>query len=368
MPKIVDYARRPIGIIRSGGVGPEVIDAAIRCLKAVGELRGIDFNLDFFDPQPVELRADDATLHKLAAFYAATRDAGGVILRASAHATLVYRLRQQFDLFYKLVPLAPIPELADVAVIDPARLAQFDVLLVRDNAQGPYHAKEHVETDAAGERTIRLDVTFDEKHMRRLAQVAFAHAARRKSHVHLLLKGDVHREMLAIWLAAADEAKAEFPGVAFDWDQPDCGLADLFIAPKNFDVIVAMDVDADIIGDWLAGLLHGTRALTPSANYSSPLGFASYQTVHGTCDRLAGTDKASPLGMLMAVAMMLENSLALPAEAAAIRHAIRDVLRAGHRTGDIATRKTAPAVGTTAMCQLVLDALPNHLPAVAAIP
>jgi 3-isopropylmalate dehydrogenase len=166
--------------------------------------------------------------------------------------------------------------------------------------------------------------------------------------------------LLAIWLEAMKSAQSHFPAVAFDWDQPDCGLADLFVAPHHFDVLIAMDVDADIIGDWLSGLLHGTRAITPSGNFSSPTGFASYQTIHGTCDRLAGTGKASPLGMIMAIAMLLEHSFNLLAPAAALRSAIRHVLHQGHRTGDLARPAKPsrhPIAGTNEMSDLVTAAL-----------
>jgi 3-isopropylmalate dehydrogenase len=359
-------ARPHIGVIRSVGIGPEIINVAVRTLEAVAARRRLSIHIDAFDPTPVDIRPDDATLAKLAGFYARTRDAGGVILRASCHATLVYRLRQQFDLLYKLVPLQPIPELADASLVDLSRFSNFDVLLIRDNAQGPYHAPEQVETDAAGSRTVRLDVTFSEDRIRRLARHAFETASRRRNKVHLLLKGDVHRELLGIWLAAMEDARKAFPTVEFDWDQPDCGLADLFTAPHRFDTLIATDVDADIIGDWLSGLLHGTRAITPSGNFSSPTGFASYQTIHGTCDRLAGTGKANPLGIMMAVGMLLEHSFGLTTEAGAIRSAIRHVLAQGHRTGDLLRPGVAPAkpvLGTEAMAELVLDALPGFLPA-----
>ncbi len=358
---------RLIGLIRSSGIGPEVIDVAIRCFKTIGDLSSVSLQLDFFDPQPRELKPDEASFKRLCEFYGHIREAGGVILRASCHATLVYRLRQEFDLFYKLVPIQVIPELAQVSVLDLKRLNQMDLLLIRDNAQGPYHAAEQVHEDGDGQRTISLDVKFDERRIRRLAHVAFELAVTRRKKVHLLLKGDVHRQMLRVWLEAMERVKADYPDVEFDWDQPDCGLADMFIAPGRFDVVIAMDVDADIIGDWLAGLLHGSRALTPSGNFTSPTGFASYQTIHGTCDRLAGTGKANPLGMLMACAMLMECSLGMLREANGLRESIRQVLAQGYRTGDITRPSDPPGMllGTEQMAQRVFELLPANLSGIA---
>ncbi|HEY4328373.1 MAG TPA: hypothetical protein VGN88_01455, partial [Phycisphaerae bacterium] len=110
-----------VGVIRSVGIGPEIIDAGLRCFTALSEIHSLNFHIESFDPTPQEINPDDATLKRLASFYEHIRSSGGVILRASCHATLVYRLRQQFDLLYKLVPLTPIPELADVSLVDLSR-------------------------------------------------------------------------------------------------------------------------------------------------------------------------------------------------------------------------------------------------------
>jgi len=156
------------------------------------------------------------------------------------------------------------------------------------------------------------------------------------------------------------ELLAAGTGVALDVMEIDNAVYQLIARPAEFDVVVSPNMFGDVIAD-AGALLLGSRGLSFSGNFSSD-GKAVYQTGHGAAHDIAGTDRANPLGQMLSLAMMLEESFALPSAAAAIRLAINDVLASGKRTRDIAEAHDT-VLGTQAMTEQVRAALALRLTA-----
>jgi len=352
--------KRSIGIITGAGIGPEIMDAALSCLKEIERIRREKFDYIFYSgPAPTVNDELEEAYSSLKEFYSKVKSKGGVILRSSLYAALVYKLREDFNLLYKLIFLEPIPELLDVSPLKKEAAERIKFLLIRDNAQGLYHSEEKLEKGTNGQQIVWLTSKYEENKIEDIARVAFRLASQSRGILHLLVKGCVLHKLAKLWIEVFEAVNHEFPEVSFDWDHPDCGLADMFITPHKFDVVVALDVDADIISDFLSGLLYGTRAITPSGNFDPSSGFATYQTIHGSADVLAGQDKANPIGMIMAVAMMLELSFGMAKEADLIRNAVRNVLLQGYRTSDIFPMKSHnhKLVGTAEMKEKIVEAI-----------
>ena len=352
--------KRTIGIIEGEGIGPEIVKAAHACLSAVEQISSERFSYIWYDgPAPTQRKELDTAYEGLKSFYADARDQGGVILRSSLYASLVYRLRTEFNMLYKLICLEPVSMLSDISPLKNDIANKIKLLLVRDNAQGLYHGDESLTIGSEGKRTVTLTSKYEEDKIQEIARIAFTLANQNRKRLILLIKGDVLTKLADLWLDVFQSVGKQFPQVSFDWDHPDPGLTDLFIRPEEFDVVVALDVDADIIGDFLAGLLHGTRAITPSGNFDPASKFASYQTIHGSADSLAHQNKANPIGMIMAAAMLLELSFDMPQAATIIRTATMEVLREGYRTSDIFPRdsKLHKLVGTKEMTDLIVHAM-----------
>lgn len=343
--------KRLIGVIKGEGIGEEIIEAALLCLHELERIRGESINYLFYDG-PVVTETDLGALRN---FYQRVRDAKGVILRGSVHAPLCYRLRKDFDLFYKLVFLKPMPELASNSPLRETVLSCLDILLIRHNNQGPYHGKTRKE-DAASNPIVSCLFDYDEQTIRKLADVAFRHARERGKKLFLLMKAEVLGEVGKMWTEVFESAAGRYPDVKFEWDSPDSGSAQIFIRPSAFDTIVAPDIEADMLADQLAVLIHGTRAVTPSANFSSN-GFATYQTLHGTARGLKGNNVANPAAMILSAALLLELSLGWKAEAVILRKAVADVLKrephtlVSERNDDLKLRR----VNTKEFAQLVVE-------------
>ncbi len=354
--------KRIIGIIKGEGIGPEIMDAALSCLQEIEQIRKEKFHYVWYlDLAPSGDNNLEEAYSSLKEFYSKIRNQGGVILRSSLYAALVYKLREEFNMLYKLIFLEPLPELSDVSPLKKEIVKRIKFLLVRDNAQGLYHGQEKIETTKNGKRTVWLTSKYEEDKIKDIARVAFRLAKQSRKTLHLLIKGCVLHKLTDLWIEIFEAINQEFPEVSFEWDHPDCGLTDMFITPEKFDVVVALDVDADIISDFLSGLLYGTRAITPSGNFDPSGGFATYQTIHGSADVLAGQNKANPIGMIMAASMMLELSFDMSKEANLIRNAIRNVLLQGYRTADIfsVNSHNHKLVGTIEMKEHIIETIRN---------
>ena len=120
--------------------------------------------------------------------------------------------------------------------------------------------------------------------------------------------------------------------------------------PSQFDVIVTENLFGDILSDE-ASQITGSIGMLPSASLGDGTR-GLYEPIHGSAPDIAGQDKANPIGMILAAAMMLRYSLDMPAEADAVEAAINTALESGLRTGDI-LEPGKTAVGCAGMGQAI---------------
>jgi len=146
-------------------------------------------------------------------------------------------------------------------------------------------------------------------------------------------------------------------------DYPDVGLTHMYVDnaamqlvrdPKQFDVIVTGNLFGDILSDE-ASMLAGSIGMLPSASLDAN-GKGLYEPIHGSAPDIAGQDKANPLATILSLAMMFRYTFARADIADRIEGAVRAVLAAGRRTGDIALPGEA-TIGTRAMGDAVVAAL-----------
>ncbi len=343
-----------IGIIPAEGVGPEIVPCAIECLKEIEKRNNTRFDfIEYQGPAPATEYSEDA-YQKLKQFYSNIRSKKGCILRSAIYARIVYKLRADFNLICKPVVFEPIPELADSSLLNNEAWKDFNVLIVRENSQGLLFSKEELRAEH-GQRVMHGTFTYEENKIEKLVQFAFEQAQQRRKILHLFIKGDVWEKLGPLWFDAVKEISQKFPTVLFEWDHADTGFAELLRNPKKFDVIVALGIVGDLICDPLATILYGNHTVVPSANIS-PDGFMVFQTVHGTAHAIAGQNKANPIGIIRASALMLRTFFQMKKEADIIEKAIRKVLSKKYRTIDIYNpNRGHKLVGTKEMGRLITE-------------
>ena len=204
-----------------------------------------------------------------------------------------------------------------------------------------------------GERVGFNTMIYSESEIRRIGKVAFEAARKRGKKLCSVDKMNV-LETTQLWRDVMIELSADYPDVELTHMLVDNAAMQLVRAPKQFDVMVTGNMFGDILSDE-ASMLTGSIGMLPSASLNAE-GKGMYEPSHGSAPDIAGKNLANPLATMLSAAMMLRYSFNLEAQAARIENAVKKVLAAGYRTGDIYEPGTR-RVGTKEMGDAVIAAL-----------
>ncbi|HEV2694873.1 MAG TPA: isocitrate/isopropylmalate family dehydrogenase, partial [Verrucomicrobiae bacterium] len=344
--------RQLIGVLEGTGVGPSVIESALRVLKAVESVSELKFETRFGGligedaiKEHGQWLPDDAV-----EFCADIFNRGGVILNGPGGGRYVYDLRKRFDLFCKFVPVVPFAELAKAGKIAPQFLKDVDMLVVRDNTGGVYQGRWGDHATAKG-RVAEHSFEYSDGEVHRLIEVAARAAADRKGKLHVIVKDGGVPTITALWRDVGTTV-ARKHGLEVQFMNIDLVAYELIQNPTRFDVIVAPNLFGDIIAD-ICGVLVSSRGVTFSGNYT-PQGHGVYQTNHGCAHDLAGTDVANPAGQILSLAMLLRESFGLHEAADLIEKSLAKTWSSGWRTADI-QEPGCTVLGTKAMTDKVVE-------------
>jgi 3-isopropylmalate dehydrogenase len=264
------------------------------------------------------------------------------------------RLRKHFDLFANLRPATVFPELAHASTLRADVVAGLDILIVRELTGDIYFGQPRgIRKTESGEREGFDTMRYTEGEIRRIAQVAFDAARKRKRSVCSVDKANV-LETTQLWRDVVTELHASNQDVQLSHMYVDNAAMQLVRNPKQFDVIVTGNMFGDILSDE-ASMLTGSIGMLPSASLNEK-SFGMYEPCHGSAPDIAGKGVANPLATFLSLAMLFRHSLGQEEVAQRIENAVRKVLAQGFRTADIA-EPGKRLVGTSEMGDAVLAAL-----------
>lgn len=330
-----------IALVPGDGIGPEVIDAAVRVLKIVADKFGHEFvfteyaaggnAIDKYGiPLPQETvdgcLASDSVM--LGAVGGPKWDGLPGELRAEK---ALLGLRKALGLYTNLRPAKIQPALADACVLRPDIAARgVDIMIVRELTGGIYFGERG--RNEAGDAAYDTEL-YTVAEIERVARRAFEAARKRRNHVTSIDKANV-LESSRLWRETVHRlGETEYPDVRLDDMLVDNAAMQLIRDPSFFDVIVTSNMFGDILSDE-ASQITGSIGLLASAS----LGESScgmYEPIHGSAPDIAGQDLADPIATILSAAMMLRYSFDLNEEADLIEKAVSDVLDDGFRTRDI---------------------------------
>ncbi len=344
-----------LGVLRGEGIGPEVVDGALEVLAAVGAAEDLTFQVEFGGDigRVAEKNCGEALSGDVIGFCGRIFSRGGAILSGPGGGRYVYDLRQRFDLFCKLSPIRVAEELSGAGRMKPEHTSGVDVLVVREGAAGIYQGSWELESKPGEARRGTHSFSYTEPQVRRVIEAAARIARQRRGNLTVIYKEAGTPSISGLWRDCGGEIAREI-GVECTFMDVDYAGYRLLQHPREFDVVVAPNLFGDILSD-LGGLLVGSRALTYGGNFGAD-GCAFYQTNHGAAYDLAGSDRANPVGQILSLAMLLRESFGLGAAADRIDDAVREVWRAGWRTGDLA-QTGCRTVGTRQTGCLVAEAI-----------
>ena len=332
-----------ITLVPGDGIGPEIVDGAVRVLNAVGQRYGHRFQYDtalaggcaidrFGEPLPAEslqkcLNSDSVLL---GAVGGPKWDTLPGHLRPER---ALLGIRKELGLFANLRPAKLMGVLAAASPLRADIAARgVDLLIVRELTGGMYFGPRGRGQGELGENAFDTEI-YSRGEIERIARVGFETARKRRKRLTSVDKANV-LESSRLWRETLHALAAEYPDVEYaDMLVDNCAMQ-LIRDPAQFDVIVTSNLFGDILSDE-ASQLTGSIGLLASASLGAGTR-GMYEPIHGSAPDIAGQGIANPIATILSAAMMLTLSFGLGAEAKAVETAVETVLRAGVRTKDIA--------------------------------
>ena len=353
-----------IAILPGDGIGPEIVEQAVKVLQALDE----KFEME---TAPVGGAGYEAHGHPLPdGTLKLAKEADAVLFGAVGdwkYDTLdrplrpeqaILGLRKNLNLFANLRPAILYPELAGASTLKPEVVSGLDILIVRELTGDIYFGqprgvRECPDGPFKGAREGFDTMRYSEPEIRRIAHVAFQAAQKRSKRLTSVDKANV-LETFQFWKEIVTDVHKEYPDVMLDHMYVDNAAMQLVRAPKKFDVMVSGNMFGDILSD-AAAMLTGSIGMLPSASLDAN-NKGLYEPSHGSAPDIAGKGIANPLATILSVAMMLRYSLNRVEQADRIEAAVKKVLAQGLRTVDI-YEEGSTKVGTWEMGDAVVKAL-----------
>ncbi len=350
-------------ILPGDGIGPEIVAVAVRVLEALSAGQGLRARIEHGliggaaldatgNPLPPETlsQAKQADAILLGAVGGPRWDGAPPELRPER---ALLGLRASLGLYANLRPVRLYPELVEASTLRPEVVDDLDILIVRELTGDVYYGEPRGHRCLEGKREALNTMVYTEAGIRRIAEVAFDLAARRRGRLCSIDKANV-LEVSQLWRTVVSEVGRDRPEVGLSHMYVDNAAMQLVKDPRQFDVLLTPNLFGDILSD-LAAMLSGSIGMLPSASLDG-MGRGLYEPIHGSAPDLAGTNSANPLATVLSLAMLLRHSLAAPELAEHVEGAVQGALSEGLRTADIYSRGTV-RVGTVEMGNAVVRAL-----------
>ena len=346
-----------LAVYPGDGIGPEVIDEALRVLDAVERAEpGLKFQrtvlpwgIDYYD-QTGKLVPDDF-LDVLRPFDAILLGAVGWPAKLPDHLTLapLVRIRQAFDQYACARPAKLFPGLR--GYLADKGPEQIDFVVVRENSEGEYIDNGGRFKRGTPDEFAIQTALHTRKGIERILRYGFELARTRRRRLTMATKSNAQKYAYVLWDDILDELAPQYPDVEADKQHCDACVMNFVRWPEKFDVVVASNLFGDLLTD-LGGLLGGGLGLAPSSNVNPERKFPSmFEPVHGSAPDIAGRGIANPIAAILSLAMLLDH-LQLTSAAARVRTAVERALAAGARTADLGGALTTRQMGEaiTAQC------------------
>lgn len=281
-----------IAVIKGDGIGPEVVDSALRVLKATAAKYGLAI-------EPTEVEAGDTALSRygeaMPSRYWGIIEASDAILKGpvgESAGEVVVKLRRGLDLYANIRPARVYPGVK-------ALREGVDLVIVRENTEDVYVRAEYMITSDVA---VALRV-ISRRASERIARVAFELAKSRRGKVTVVHKANVLTVTDGLFRSVAREVASRYPNVKVDEMYIDSAVMDMVRRPQDFDVILTTNLYGDILSD-IAAYVTGSIGLAPSANMGDSK--AMFEPVHGAAFDIAGKGIANPTATILCASWMLK--------------------------------------------------------------
>ncbi len=352
-----------IAVIKGDGIGPEIVDEAIKALYTLGKKFSHTFTFTevlmggcAIDATGVPLPEETVEICKksdsvlLGAVGGPKWDTLPGHLRPEAG---LLGIRSALGLYANIRPALLYSALADACPLKPEIVGDgLDIVFVRELTGGIYFGERGRRKTVNGTEAYDTEA-YSVAEIKRIGRVAFEAAQKRGKKLISIDKANV-LESSRLWREVMHELAKEYPDVEISDMLVDNAAMQLVRNPRQFDVAVTSNMFGDILSDE-ASMITGSIGMLPSASLGdTSLGL--YEPIHGSAPDIAGQGKANPIATILSTAMMLRYSFGLETEAKAIEAAVVKALNDGYRTADInGSGEGTKLVGTEEMGKVIRE-------------
>ena len=335
----------PATLIPGDGIGPEITEATLLALDALGanfawdrQVAGMGGVNTCGDPLPPAC-VESIRKNRLALKGPLETPIGGGYRSSNV------RLREEFKLYANLRPTK--------TIIPGGRFDNIDLVMVRENNEGLYMGYEHFIPIDGDPHAVGMSTGINTRQgCRRIAEFAFDYAVKKgRKKVTVVHKANIMKALTGIFLETCRQIYQEqYMGkIQFEEIIVDACAMKLVMNPWQFDVLVTTNLFGDILSDQMAGLVGGL-GMAPGANIGKDA--AIFEAVHGSAPDIAGKGIANPIALMLAAAMMLDH-VGQVDKGDKLRKAIDDTLNVDNiRTGDLGGKASTMEFATALVSRI----------------
>ncbi|MFH0856217.1 MAG: isocitrate/isopropylmalate dehydrogenase family protein [Candidatus Omnitrophota bacterium] len=352
-----------ITLIPGDGIGPEVSDAAKRCIEATGVK--IDWEEALAGAEALEKTGEllpKATIDSIKRNKVALK--GPIITPiGEGFRSVNVAIRQALDLYACVRPAKTYPGARSL-------FREIDLVIIRENSEDLYAGIEFEEgrpetrklikeIEAAGKKHIRPDsgisikpisISASERISRFAFEYALSHGRKKVTIVH---KANIMKFTDGLFLKTGRQVAKDYAGrIEFNEAIVDNMSMQLVQKPHSYDVLLLPNLYGDILSDLCAGLIGGL-GIAPGANVGNDI--AVFEAVHGSAPKYKGLNKVNPTAMILSGVLMLEY-LNENKAAESLENAVKEVIAEGKSvTYDFKSDPKDPDIaGTREMADAVI--------------
>jgi 3-isopropylmalate dehydrogenase len=329
-----------IAVLPGDGIGPEIIEQAIKTIAAVGKKFNHNFNFKYAlvgataidktgTPLPEETleicRSSDAVLFGAIGDPKYDNDPRAKVRPEQG----LLAMRKELGLFANVRPVSTFSSLADKSPLKREIVEGVDLVMIRELTGGIYFGRPQGRSEDG--KTAYDSCVYSRYEVERIVRMACELAMKRSGRITVVDKANVLATS-RLWRETAQEIAKEYKGLIMDFMFVDNAAMQLIQNPRRFDVIVTENMFGDILSDE-ASVITGSMGLLPSASVG--LHTSVFEPIHGSYPQAAGKNIANPLATILSAAMMFEMSFNLKTEAKEIRDAVDKSIESGFVTEDL---------------------------------
>jgi len=337
--------RYKIAVLAGDGIGPEIMAQALKVLDVVENRNEVSFELlhgnfgacaYFSDgkafPEKTIAMCDEADTILKGTIGLSHEESLKIPVSERPERGALLPMRKRYNTYANFRPVSLPPGLSHFSPLKPQVIGNgIDIMIIRELVGGLYFGDKQRGTDSNGRRWVRETLEYDEEQIRKILQVAFQTAMKRKKILHNVHKSNVLLSSV-LWNEILEEVSRDYPQVEVHQVLVDAAATALCLNPGQFDVMVMENMFGDILSDQGGGIL-GSLGLMPSACIGDTKSY--FEPSHGSAPDIAGQNVANPYAMVGSVAMMLDMVMGMQQEAGNIWKAMQSVFAEGYSTPDL---------------------------------